>query len=339
MAIGKASDFKIKDEEFFAGMNETVSQFADVFNARSNNCIRLIPKLIKGDYEKEAFIKSVSGLIARRDTTTVSSLTDTKLTHDEIVGVKLNRTIGPVGQTLDAFKKLGLDESEFSMALGEQIGEAVALNMVNTGLYGCIGALKKTTSGANQTSYQPYNKTVGSARTTTPANLTQALFLMGDAQNKVLAWVMHSTTAKDLGLQAITDKVDSLYGIYVIQGDFARTLGRPIIITDSPALVTAGVGSSLESYDGYHILGLTEDAIVVAQSEEQTIVSQTITGLANLVLRLQGEYAFNLRIKGFAYGTGGVNPTDATLAAAANWSIVASSKKGCAGVHLYVRAA
>ena len=336
MAAGLYTDFKIKDEEFYAGLNETVQDNADAFNAASGNCIRLVPTRLKGNYEKEAFFKNVSGLVRRRNVASVSAAADLKLEQDEIVGVKCSRIIGPVAQTIDAFRRLGIKESEMSFVVGQQAGAAVTLDMVNSALYALTGAMK----GITAIRHQPYYKANGSTRSITPAELTTMLYKFGDAQNRIRTLVMHSVQAKDLNLKVISDKVDPIFAAWVADGnDMATTLGRKALITDSAALQAAAVGSSLEGYSGYHVLGLVEDAIVVTQSEEQNIQSEVALGKENLLIRIQGEYSFNVKVKGFAYGTGGVNPTDANLGATANWSQVAADEKAGPGVTMYCRAA
>jgi hypothetical protein len=54
------------------------------------------------------------------------------------------------------------------------------------------------------------------------------------------------------------------------------------------------------------------------------------------MVRLQGEYAFNLRVKGFAWDTanGGVNPTDGAVGTDDNWDLIATETKALAGVYL-----
>jgi hypothetical protein len=58
-------------------------------------------------------------------------------------------------------------------------------------------------------------------------------------------------------------------------------------------------------------------------------VDEKVTGLENLALRYQGEYDVTCHVRGYKYdtSTGGANPTDATLAAGANWDLAASSVK------------
>ena len=71
----------------------------------------------------------------------------------------------------------------------------------------------------------------------------------------------------------------------------------------------------------------------VVESEERQVVSDLITGLENLVMRVQGEYAFNVGVKGYKWNTT-ANPADAALATGANWTKVATSDKSTAGVML-----
>ena len=73
----------------------------------------------------------------------------------------------------------------------------------------------------------------------------------------------------------------------------------------------------------------------MTQSEERTIVSEVVTGLENLVVRVQGEYAFNLGVKGMAYQTsGGANPDNSTLANTTYWAKIVQDVKHTAGVKI-----
>ena len=80
-----------------------------------------------------------------------------------------------------------------------------------------------------------------------------------------------------------------------------------MLVTDSSSLI-----ANLASPDvnDYYTLGLVDSAIVVENSEEQEIVLQDVTGLENLVIRIQGEYAYNLSLRGFTWdvGNGAVKP-------------------------------
>src|SRR5919108_3760225 len=101
------SNWKVYEEQFWGGMTETQQQMVDAFNAASAGCIQLVSQRQKGNYVQEAFLKKVSGLVTRRDITSVSSASDIELTADEFVSVKINRKIGPVSDTLDRWRKIG----------------------------------------------------------------------------------------------------------------------------------------------------------------------------------------------------------------------------------------
>ena len=102
-------------------------------------------------------------------------------------------------------------------------------------------------------------------------------------------------------------------------------------MTDSTSLI-----AQLNSPDlnDYYTLGLVAGGVEVENSEEQEIMVQDVTGLENLVVRYQGEYAYNLGVKGFKWdvANGAANPSTSTLGTGTNWDTVFSSLKDRAGV-------
>lgn len=320
MAIGKASDLKVYEPEFYGGVAEAIARQVNVFNAASAGAIRLVPQAHVGNYLKESFFKDVSGLVSRRDTTSVSAATDLALTQDENIAVKLNRKIGPVAQTIDAFRKVGKDMGEISFVLGQMVGERKALEMLDsavTALVPAIGAVNNV------------DKSGGSPTTITHGYLVNQLALLGDQASLVRAFLMHSKQYFDLVGQAITDKVTEVAGAVIYSGNVA-TLGKPTIVTDSAPLFIAGTPNK------YACLALVEGAATVIESEAEQIVSEVVTGLENLVIRVQGEYAYSLQLKGFKWdvANGGANPAAAAVGTASNWDQVATSAKHIAGARL-----
>lgn len=329
MAAGLESDFVIFQDEFFAGMTEVEAQNADAFNAASNNCIQLRPNRTKGDYSSESFADMVATavLAARRDLTDVTAKADTGMTMDQINTVKLSRIIGPVAQTLSSWKKIAPNEDAArlqSFILGQQIAAAKFVEMLNSGLSAAeaaIGGEASLTHSAPTT-------------TLTHALLNTMLALAGDAANEIECFVMHSAPWFHLTGAAIgTNGFDGIATGVIVNGASPGTFGRPVIVTDSAGLFT-GSGSTLV----YQILGLRRGGIVIEESEEQTMVSEIVTGLGNLILRTQGEYGYNVGIKGFQWdiGNGGKNPTDAALITATNWDKAMTQDKRLAGVHMDV---
>ena len=326
MAIGKASDFKIYEPEFYGGMAEGIAQNVQAFNAASAGAIRLVARSLKGHYEKESFMKAISGLVSRRDITSVAAATDLAMTQGEFVSVKVNRKLGPAAQTLDAFRKLGTSPQEMSFVLGRMVGELKLKDYINTAI------LAVETAIDGQAALK-VDKSAASPTTLAHQWLVSAMALMGDQAQQIRAWVMHSKPFFDLVGQGITDKITNVADV-IIFGGGPGSLGKPIIVTDAPALWDLN-GSAA---DTYNVLGLVEGAVTVTESEEQEIVSEVVTGLENLVMRVQGEYAFNLSVKGFAWdvANGGANPTDGALGTTSNWDKAATEDKHLAGVRLKV---
>jgi hypothetical protein len=319
MAIGKTGDsgWTIYNEQFYGGWSEVIQQNIDAFNTSSAGAITLSSRAIKGHYEQQTFIKTISSLISRRDITSVSAATDLALPMAEIATVKLNRKIGPVAHTIDSLRKLGRDDQEISFVLGQQVGSAIAQEMLNTALSGTTQALLNVAA----------NLYDGTASTLTHAALTQGLQKFGDQSNRIVCFVMHSKQYFDLVRQALTDKIVEVAGATIYSGSVA-TFNRPVLVTDSASIWLD------TTTDNYYCLGLVAGAVKIEESEERNIVAQTVTGLENLVVRMQGEYAYNVGMKGFTWDitNGGLNPDGTAIGTGTNWDKVASDTKDTAGV-------
>lgn len=328
MAIGKSSDFKIYNDQFFGGMVETLQQDTSALNSVG---IRVIARPVRGDFELQSFIKKITGTISRRDTTVVTAATDLAVAMDENISVKLNRKIGPIAQTLDAWKKAALPfvtdfdtngAQAFSRYLGAMIAKDIEGDMLDVGLLACRTFLEGANTNSNRF-------TIATNGTMTTAALISTLALMGDGANKIKAFVMHSKVYYDLiqyQVSAANNGSDAAYG--VIQAAMPLTLNRPVYVTDSASLIVAGAPNL------YRTLGLVDAGIDMINSEEQTVVLDTVTGLENIVSRMQGEFAYNLAIRGAKWDTtnGGANPAAGAIGTFSNWDQTATSFKDFAGV-------
>lgn len=318
MAIGQASDFVIYQEQFHTGFTEMLMQEANVFNAASANTIILDTNMHKGDFVQEAFYQELTNLVTRRDTTSVAGVTDIALTQAEDVSVKLNRKIGPVANTVDSFRKIAKDPGEMSFILGQQWAKATLVEYINTALVAADIAF------AQNLTYD------GSAATMTHGTLVQGLSQFGDASGNVAAFVMHSKQYHDLMGASISDKITDVANQTIHQGT-TSTLGRPTIVSDIVGLI-----DTVADPDEYHCLGLVPGAIRIGESENRQIASELVTGLENLVLRYQGEYAYTVKLKGYAWDitNGGANPDTGTLNTATNWDKVVTDNKSTGGVQI-----
>jgi hypothetical protein len=304
---GTTGDLKIYDEQFFSGINEVLQQQGNVFNAASNNALIMRARAIKGFYSQQSFQKLVADLIERRDPGSTGTVIDKKIEQDELVSVKMFRRIGPVANTIHSWKTIGENPEIFSLSLGQQYGVAVLLDYVNTVIRATSACMRS----------EPANMVhdYTSAGNLHTKGLIQGLSKMGDGAGRIVCWVMHSKAFFDLMESQYDDAVFQVASTAVMAGT-PTTIQRPVVVTDSPALVLdQGVDP-----DHYLTLGLTTGAGTAEESEDRDIVLDTITGHENLMARLQGEYAFNMGVSGFQWLTAaGTNPTDIDIGDPDNW--------------------
>lgn len=321
MAQSLYSDFVIRDEQYNEGFVETLNKNLNIFNASSRGAIRIVTKEEEGHYAKTRFFDRPT-LVSRRDITSTATVADTALTQDELISVKLNRRIGPHSVSRDALKKIGSDQGEFSFLMGQQVAEQVleaymeaALISVESALYGQSGA----TVDANDS-------------TLAHADLLTGLEKFGDQQGKIKTWVMHSAPMFDLMNANITVASGNVANMTLVDANIA-SFNRPIIAVDSTGLQVGGTPD-------YAVLGLVENAVVVTETERPFVTLDFVSGYDNMFYRFQGEFAFNVEVKGFKWDTtnGGINPTDATLGTTTNWDLAVANIKDAAGVHIQVQA-
>lgn len=320
MATSTPASTRFQDPFFQSGFSEVLTQQADVFNERSRSALQLRTNRKHGDFDFAAFFQNAT-LISRLDPEAAGAATAVALSQDTDVGVKLTRMIGPVEWSRQAFLKAGLDQDAFRVAAGRQSAVESLIEMVDAGLLGTVSALRGQAAAVSDTGATTLNTT----------ELVSGLELFGDRADRIVAWVMHSKSAFDL-LKFQVDPAnngDVIANRAVISGSPA-TLNRPIIVSDSDALFEDGATSGRDHF----VLGLTEGGLVIEDTEEEFATVEEITGQAKgIVMRLQGEYAYNLHVKGFKWDTanGGKNPQEAALGTSTNWDPTRQSVKDFAG--------
>lgn len=322
MAIGKASDFVVRNELFQTLFTETLAQNVDILNQDGNGVIRLVTNEREGDYDKTRFFDRPSGGVSRRDTTdTSTALTPTALTQDEVIGVKLNRKYGPYQQTRDAFKKIGGTPEDLTMILAPNMAEEAMKGMVNDAVAALVAALRN-----NSGVVYDYAAT-GSSKTIDHTALIRGRALFGDAFGRIKGWGMNGAAFHKL-VEAQLSVASGNVGDFAVYEGQAGTLGLPAFVSDAPAFATSGTPGE------YHILGLVPNAAVITVSEAPYMATDETILKENILYAFQGEYAFNLELKGYQWdvANGGANPSAAALATGSNWDKVVSSDKDTAGI-------
>lgn len=323
------------------GLVETLVQETQVFNAASRGAIRLVSNRSIGDYKQQSFWGNIANLVTRRDPNSVTSAAGLVVPKNELISIKLNRKVGPIEQTLDSFRKLGQGNNMevLSLLLGEQIAKAMAVDYVDSALRAAVAAIRGQSAIL-------VDKSIGGSplagQTIRTSHLVEALAKMGDQANRVVCWVMHSKVYFDLVQYQINPNNN---GDIVANGTVVAaspaTLGRPVLITDSASLTFGDTDASPQTTPVYATLGLVADGVTVEDSEEELMYSDVVSGLENIVVRLQGEYAYNLGVKGFKFNLGtspmAINPTNAQVATTTNWTKAFTSNKDLAGVCLLTR--
>jgi len=261
--------------------------------------------------------------VTRRDITANTDGAASDLDSDELIGVKLYRRY-QWDKKLTDIKRIGFTEQEYSFIVGEQTAKAKMTDMANTGILALSTAL--ATEAGNQ------NDITGeSPNTLNYDSIPGTLQLFGDRSPRLRHVLGHSKPLHDLLGDALTVTVENVAGTSINNGSIP-SMGKSLSMTDSPDLITTdGVSSGVDSYRTFF---LAENALRIEQSEEETMVSDTVDGKENIIVRVQGEYAITVKVKGFEYSDTGSNPNDAALGTAANWGKVASDVKNTAGVFI-----
>ena len=315
--------FQIYEDQFYSGMLEVEMQQAELFNAGSQNTMRVIPREHIGDFSKEAFFTETDDVVTRRDITSSSAGTATELSSDELIGVKLYRRY-QFDKKLTDIKRIGYTEQEYSFLVGQQIARARMVEMLNTGLLGVATCL-----GLNAKNYSDI--TGATTNTLNYDSLPALLAKFGDRSGDLRQIVGHSKPIHDLLGDSFNTETDNVAGFSINTGGIP-TLNRGLAMTDSGSLVEEdGVESGVDSYK---TLVLAQNGLILEQSEAETVWGGQVDGLENLVVRVQGEFGYTIKVKGFQYQSATANPNAATLATAGSWKQVAADTKSTAGVYI-----
>lgn len=318
MAETTISDMQIFNTEFYSGSTESVAQATDFLNANSLGAITYAPNPARGDFKKAAFWNFVD-LVGHRDDTSTSAQTPETMGEGLAQWVKVKRMAKVVRITEDALKSTGRTLADAVRAYGQQVGQQKVQDALNLGLIAANAAVGAV-GDLNATGY--------SAGAMSRAALNAMLGKMGDRRNAIRVLAMHSSPYAGLLGDLITSGVSGLEDTVSINGAIPATLGKSVIVTDSPAFVDDSGSDTL-----YATLGLVQGAITLEESDLESFAIERVTGLGNIAYDMQAEWAITIGIKGFAWNDAR-NPSDANLAVGGNWAKVATSHKDCAGVRV-----
>lgn len=318
-----ASTVQIFNKYAYTTVSELVAQQIELFNAATNGAIILQAGSNPGNYNESTFWQLLSGAIRRRDPFTMGDVAGIDLTMLLETMVKVAGGTPPINIPPVMFDWIGLNPEQGGVQIGKQLAPLMVQDMLNTAVAALAAALANQASNTLDVSGGS-----GGAELFTPANQVLAMAKLGDRSSAIAAWVVHSKPMHNFWSQAITNAQNLYtYGtINVVRDPF----GKPMIMSDIPALVIAG------SPTDYLNLGLVPGAALVQRNNDFTQNIDTRNGKENIERTYQAEWSYNLGIKGFTWDktSGGAAPSNAALATGSNWDKIVTSHKDLAGVVL-----
>ena len=311
------TQMQVFNEYIMPATVETLAQMVDKFNAASNGTIRLTTEGFSGDFLQESFFAAIHSAQRRVDryaAQAAASATDlTQLKHSS---VKIAGGFGPIRYEPSQLTWLNKPTSEGIEVASRNFAEAMMADQLNSAIAALVAAISNVAGLTNDVS-------ATAAVTQGALNNTHALF--GDASGSLAAQVMTGATYHKLIGQNLTN-AGTLFDANNVR--VVDILGKAAIITDAPALYTAGTPNKAK------VLSLAEGAATVFDGSDIISNIETANGQTRIETTMQVDYTFGLGLKGFAWDetNGGKSPTDAEIATGTNWDQVATSIKHTAGV-------
>lgn len=311
------SQMQVFNEYIMPATIETLAQMVNKFNAASNGAIRLTTEGFDGDFLQESFFAAIHSAQRRVDRYAAqASATPTDLTQLKHSSVKVAGGFGPIRFEPSQMTWLQQPTARGIEVASRNFAEALMADQLNTAIAALVAAISNQAAATNDVS--------GSAGISYSAfNDAHAKF--GDHSANLVAQVMNGSAYHKLIGQNLTN-TPQLFQAQNVQ--IVDILGKPVIVTDAPALYAAGTPNKLK------VLSLAESAAMVHDAGDVISNIETSNGQTRIETTMQVDYTFGLGLKGYAWdeSNGGKSPTDAEIATGSNWDKVATDIKHTAGV-------
>ena len=304
-------------------VTEMFPQEVEKFNAASNNTIVLTGEGFDGSFFEQSFYNALHSNKRRVDRFAANGVVaPVDITQGKHATVKVAGGFGPLQFEPGQMSWLRKPTQEGLTVAAKYFVEALIADQLNTAILALVAAISNVAALTNDVSATaPISQTA----------INDTLALFGDASQNVQALIMTGNSYHKLVGQAI-DNSNNLFEIGGIAVKTGTTFGqgRPIIVTDAPALRVAGAPNK------QHVLGLVAGAITVSDNADVITNVETKNGNERIVTTFQADYTFGLNMKGFTWDTvnGGQSPDDTDIGTGSNWDQVADSIKHTAGVVL-----
>lgn len=310
------TNMKVFNESLQTATIETLAQMIDKFNAASQGTIVLTSEGFAGDFRYRNAWSSLASARRRVDRyATNANQAATKLAQLQEIGVKVAGGFGPVEFEPGQLSWVEKNPAEAVAVISQALAEGMLQDQLNSAIAALVAAIE---AQSGDTTYDTGTGPISYA----DLNLGHAKF--GDQSSLILADVMDGASYHAL----IGQNLSTYQALFTSGGvTVVNVLGKPIIVTDAPALRETGTGADVKA------LGLVAAAATVFDGSDLITNVQTSNGKERIVSTFQADYSFGLALKGYAWdtGTGGKSPTDIEIATGGNWDKVASNIKHTAG--------
>ena len=311
------SDMAVFNQYFMPAIAEKYSQMIDKFNGASAGTLTLSSAGFDGDYLQESFYKEIFSAGRRVDRNAANAAqAATPLLQAQLNTVKVAGGFGPVLFEPSQMTWLRKPTQEGIVIASEQFAQSLMADQLNTLIASLVAAIGNNAGVVNDVSG-------GAVLTQSALNNTHAKF--GDMSQMLTGQIMSGSAYHDLIGEALDNGARLFSSDTVTVVDI---LGKAVIVTDAPALTTAGVPNV------HSVLSLASGAGVVTDGSDVVTNIDTTNGKNRIETTMQADYTFGVGIKGYSWdiANGGSSPTDAALATGTNWDKVLSSNKHTAGV-------
>jgi len=316
------SDMKVFNEYLKNTTVETIAQMVEKFNAASNGAIRLTPQGIDGDFLQESLWAGLHSAQRRVDRYAANGAQSaTALAQVQANSVKVAGGFGPILWEPSQMSWIQKNPAEALEVISRNLSEAIMADQLNTAIAALVAAISNVAGATNDVS--------GTAGVSYGAiNGAHAKF--GDASGLLVAQVMTGEVFHKLVGQNLAN-AQQLFNSQSV--NIVDILGRPVIVTDAPALYSEAVVTPAAPAK-QRVLSLADSAAIVHDGSDVITSVQTSHGKERIETTFQSDYSFGLGLKGYAWdiANGGKSPTNAELATGSNWDLFVNSVKSSAGV-------
>ena len=312
------SDMKVFNEYVMPATIETLGQMVEKFNGESGGAIRLTTEGFDGDFYQESFFAAIHSAQRRVDRYAAQGAASaTDLTQLQKNGVKVAGGFGPIRFEPSQLTWLQKPTAEGIEVASRNFAEALLKDQLNTAVACLVAGIE------NQGAATTVDVSATGACTYGTMNSSHALF--GDNSSNIVANVMNGAQYHKLVSQNLTNGAQLFVAGNVQVVDI---LGRPVIVTDAPALYVAGTPNKNK------VLGLVDGSAIVYDGGDVISNIETTNGQTRIETTMQVDYSFGVALKGYSWDSvnGGKSPTDGELATGTNWDKVATDIKHTAGV-------